>query len=220
MHKNKILIVGLKDTDAGKTTLARAIISYLRDEGFDACGFKPLARSNIWYDYDVIYDALSDGRPYGKDAIFLRNASGRDVSEELINPDLLSSFPSIILDRVTPWSDKPRTILVENKDLLFGIEEDEKLLEKLHYYTDDIYEIGDLKSLNKAMEEYYGRAIGFAYRRLLDRHDPIVIEGYSDVALPWSNLDDLDLVIGAEPWHISIYDPDKYLNDIKFSIPT
>jgi predicted P-loop ATPase/GTPase len=233
MHKDKILIVGLKDTDAGKTTLTRAIISYLREEGFDACGFKPLAGNNIWYDHDVVYDALSEGRLYGKDAKILRAASGGDISEELINPihrlwseppivnpGLLSSSPSIILDRVTLWFDEPRNILVENKDLLFNREEEKRLLEKLRHRADDIHEIGDLRSLNEVTEEYYGRAIRSAYRRLLDRYDPIVIEGYGDVALPWSELDDLDLVIGVEPWHISIYDPDKYLSAVKFSIPT
>ncbi|VUT26651.1 MAG: dithiobiotin synthetase [Candidatus Methanolliviera sp. GoM_asphalt] len=233
MHRNKILIVGLKDTDAGKTTLARAMLSYLREEGFDACGFKPMAGNNVWYDYDVISEALSEGRLYGKDAKFLRKASGGDVSEELINPvhrlwsepplinlNLPSSFPSIILDRVTLWSGEPRDILVENKTLSFNNEEEEKLLEKLHHRADDIYKIDDLESLNEITEKYYGQAIRSAYKKLLDRYDPIVIEGYGDVALPWSELDDLDLVVGVEPWHISIYNPDKYLNAVKFSIPT
>jgi predicted P-loop ATPase/GTPase len=233
MQKNKILIVGLKDTDAGKTTLARAMLSYLREEGFDACGFKPMAGNNIWYDYDVISEALSEGRLYGKDAKILRKASSGDVLEELINPihrlwsepplinlNLPSSFPSIILDRFTLWSDEPRDILVENKTLSFNNKEEEKLLEKLHHHANDIYEIGDLKSLNEITKKYYGRAIGSAYRKLLDRYDPIVIEGYGDVALPWSELDDLDLVVGVEPWQVSVYNPDKYLNAVKFSIPT
>jgi len=51
MTKN-ILIIGLKNNDSGKISLARAIISYLRDKNYKTCGFKPFSGNNIWYDFD------------------------------------------------------------------------------------------------------------------------------------------------------------------------
>lgn len=82
----KFLIVGLKELEAGKTTVARALLLCLREEGIKACGFKPKAGNTLWYDYDTVYEALSRGRLYGKDSKLLREASDTNLPEELISP--------------------------------------------------------------------------------------------------------------------------------------
>ena len=65
MTKN-ILIIGLKDIDSGKTSLARVIISYLKDKDYKTCGFKPFSGNNIWYDFGFIARTLSEGRIYSR----------------------------------------------------------------------------------------------------------------------------------------------------------
>jgi predicted P-loop ATPase/GTPase len=47
-----------------------------------------------------------------------------------------------------------------------------------------------------------------------------VIEGYSDAALPAGEVCDPDLVVGVEPWQISVYDPERYQNAVRLSTPT
>ncbi|MFQ6085985.1 MAG: hypothetical protein ACE5OY_06965 [Candidatus Bathyarchaeia archaeon] len=82
----RTLIVGLQKSEAGKTTVARALLYTLRERGLDACGFKPKASNTIWYDYEVVHEALSQGRLYGSDSKLLKKASGTDLPEEVISP--------------------------------------------------------------------------------------------------------------------------------------
>lgn len=128
----RFLIVGLKEVDAGKTTVARALLLCLRERGITACGFKPKAGNTLWYDYEVVHEALSQGRLYGKDAKLLRMASGINIPEEIISPihrlwvtpphhlkQDLATLPYFIVDRVTLWSEKPKEMVVVNDALPF-----------------------------------------------------------------------------------------------------
>jgi len=38
----------------------------------------------------------------------------------------------------------------------------------------------------------------------------VVVESYSDVALPWEELKP-DIVLGIKPWEISVYNAEKYM---------
>jgi hypothetical protein len=99
----RFLIVGLKELDAGKTTVAHALLLCLGERGIKACGFKPMAANTLWHNYDVVHEALSDGRLYGKDSKLLRNASYTDFPEELINPiHRLWATPPHYLNRTLP----------------------------------------------------------------------------------------------------------------------
>ena len=106
------MVVGLKDHQAGKTTLARAILASLNRKEVTACGFKPRAGNSLWYDYDVVSESLKEGRLYGSDAKLLRGASGSMVSEEGHNPvhrlwsvpsrrpEANAGLPRFVVDRV------------------------------------------------------------------------------------------------------------------------
>lgn len=225
----QVLVVGLKGVDSGKTTFSRALLSHLRDEGLNVCGFKPMAGNNIWYDYDVVSMALSQGRLFGRDAGLLKEESCGDVPEELINPvhrlwsepsqiDAASGIPTFILDRITFWSEDEKNVLVENANVHLNGEK--KLLRKLYPKAADVYRVEDANDLNDLVKDHYGRAIGSAYRKIAREHDALVIEGYSDAALPAGDVCDLDLVVGVEPWQISVYDPDRYRNAVRLSAPT
>lgn len=43
----RFLIVGLKELDAGKTTIAQALLLCLKERKIKACGFKPKASNTI-----------------------------------------------------------------------------------------------------------------------------------------------------------------------------
>jgi predicted P-loop ATPase/GTPase len=221
-----ILIVGLKEKDAGKTTLALALLKYLRENGINACSFKPKAGNCLWYDYDVVYEALSQARLYGKDAKLLKEASDTSLNEEVINPihrlwaedfmwKRIERLPNFLLDRVTLLKDELRFILIANKPLLSKYHECKELLRGLYSNAKEVIEVYDIEQLNKVICKYYDKAIALAYEKIKQNSEFVVVESYSDVALPWEGIENIEVVFGVEPWQISIYDPDKYLTTIK-----
>ncbi len=234
----KVLIAGLKEKDAGKTSLALALLAYLREKGFNACGFKPKAGNSVWYDYDIVHEALSQGKLYGKDAKLLKAASAfgsmadTAMEEEFINPihrlwaepplvATITQIPYFILDRVTLWfKEGVRNFVVENESLPVEYRCNDADFENLRAKASGIYRVRDLNTLNVLTEEYYDLAIELAYKRMVEQHEYVIIESYSDIALPWKGLKDLDAVFGVKPGHISVYDPDKYLTAVQLSAST
>ncbi len=234
----KVLIAGLKEKDAGKTSLALALLAYLREKGFNACGFKPKAGNSVWYDYDIVHKALSQGKLYGKDAKLLKAASAfgsmadTAMEEEFINPihrlwaepplvATITQIPYFILDRVTLWfKEGVRNFVVENESLPVEYRCNDTDFENLRAKASGTYRVRDLNTLNVLTEEYYDLAIELAYKRMVEQHEYVIIESYSDIALPWKGLKDLDAVFGVKPGHISVYDPDKYLTAVQLSAST
>ncbi len=243
----KVLIVGLKEKDAGKTSLALALLAYLREKEFNACGFKPRAGNSVWYDYDVVHEALSQGRLYGKDAKVLKTASdydseagagawagvaNADLIEEFINPihrlwaepaliAPISQIPYFILDRVTLWFEEGvRNLVVVNEALPAEHRCDDKLFGKLCARASSIYHVSDLNTLNKLTEDYYDLAVELAYKKMVEQQDCVVIESYGDISLPWKGINDLDVVFGVKPGQIAVYEPKKYLAAVQLSAST
>jgi len=231
----KALIVGLKEKDAGKTSFALALLAYLREEGINASGFKPRAGNSVWYDYDVVHEALTQGRLYGKDAKRLSSASAySSVSttqiEEFINPihrlwaepshiNPILQIPYFILDRVTLWyKDGVKNLVVENEAL--SADYNNADFRNIRANASTIYPVRDLKTLNTITERYYSLAVELAYMRMLAQHEYVVIESYSDIALPWNGLNDLDIVIGVKPGQMLVYEPKKYLAAVQLVTPT
>ncbi len=224
----RILIVGLRDRDAGKTSLATALLAYLCECGYSACGFKPRAGNSIWYDYDIVEESLSAGRLYGRDAKKLKLASGCEEKEEFINPfhrlwsepphiDPVTRIPYFIVDRITLWHKRsePTNIVVVNDALPGEYRYDESLFQGLYDSATHIFHVRDLDTLNKLTSEYYDLAAELVFGMMDKSNDFIVIESYSDVALPYSGLNDLDAVIGIKPGEIRIYEPEKYLTAVQ-----
>ena len=230
----KILIVGLKELDAGKTSLACAMLEYFRARGYSVCGFKPRAGNSIWYDYDVVQEALSRGRLYGKDAKMLKLAStpysvSGALEEEFVNPfhrlwtepphiDPVTRIPYFVIDRVTLWRKSEATNLVVVNDALpMEYRYDDALFNELCAGASRIFHVHDLNTLNKLTSEYYNRAAEQAFMLMRREYELIVIESYSDVALPlpYSTLKDVDAVIGIKPGKIFVFEPEKYLTAVQ-----
>ncbi|MHC1610371.1 MAG: hypothetical protein ACXQTW_02020 [Candidatus Methanospirareceae archaeon] len=229
----KILIVGLKGEDAGKTSLACALLGYLKDKGYDACGFKPRAGNSVWYDYDVVNEALSQGRLYGRDAKLLKSASAHpdNLVEEFLNPfhrlwaeppliDPISQIPYFILDRVTIWRGGRREVVIVNEALPAEYRYKDGLFRKLLDNASDIYHVRDLNTLNKLTEECYDPATEIVYKEMEKRYDYMVIESYSDAALPWKGLKDIDIVMGVKPGRILVLEAEGYLTAVQLSAST
>jgi predicted P-loop ATPase/GTPase len=231
----KALIVGLREKDAGKTSFALALLAYLREEGLNASGFKPRAGNSVWYDYDVVHEALTQGRLYGKDAKLLSSASAySSVSttqiEEFINPihrlwaepsriNPSSQIPCFILDRVTLWYKAGvKNMVVENEAL--SADYNNADFRNIRANASTIYQVRDLKTLNTITERYYSYAVELAYKKMLAQHEYVVIESYSDIALPWKGLNDLDIVIGVKPGQMQVYEPKKYLAAVQLVTTT
>lgn len=217
-----ILIVGFKEVNSGKTTVALALLRYLRENGVNACGFKPKAGNNVWYDFDIIYESLMQGRLYGKDAKLMRGESQTELPEEVISPihrlwsmppvDYETAFPEIpyfIIDRITFCRNHYEHYIIINKTLPFehGVE---CFINRLCQRAARVIYITGLKDLNE-ISNLYEEAIESAYKTISQRYDFIVYESYSDNALPWNGIEGkVDLVLAIEPGRIYLYDPSKY----------
>lgn len=220
----RFLVVGLKELDAGKTTVARALLLCLREKGITACGFKPKAGNTLWYDYDIVHEALSQGRLYGKDSKLLREASGTNLPEELISPIHrlwaipphylkrdLTTLPYFIVDRITLWNNKPKEMVVVNDALPFRHGK-ERLLGKLYKPETKVVHVRTMEELNETVDRHYDEAIKLAHWEIAAENDALVYESYADVALPWKGIKDLDMVLAVHPGYIQAYEPDKYLS--------
>ena len=230
MKNLRVLVVGLKERDAGKTTVARALLLCLQERQIMACGFKPKAGNTIWYDYDIVYEALSQGRLYGKDSKLLRDASGTNPPEELINPIHrlwtiplyhikrdLTTLPYFIVDRATRWGEETKETVVVNDTLPFRHGR-EKLVAKLYKPETEVVHVKTLRELNEIVDMRYNEAVKLAHKRIMTEHDAFVYESYADIALPWIGIRDLDMVLAVHPGYIYAYDPDKYLSALDLSI--
>ena len=215
----RILVVGLKEHQSGKTTLARAILTFLNRQGVTACGFKPRAGNSLWYDYDVVSESLREGRLYGSDAKLLRSASGGVLPEERHNPvhrlwsvpshhqGTSSGLPSFLVDRVAEEG-VPRVVAVRNaaEPLPSGTE---ALLTRFL----DSCEVLEARTPAElaALAPMYDRAVEQAHRTLESRYETMVYESYADIALPWKGMRSLDTVLAVEPGRVYLYDGRRYL---------
>lgn len=212
-----ITIVGLRERSAGKTTLARALISYLRENGISVCGFKPRAANNVWYDFDVVWEGLSNGRLYGIDAKLLREESRTDFPEEVINPvhrlwdEPYAGTLSFIVERIS-FGDERRNVILLNSNLAAEYDE---MIERLRSRAWMVIDIREIDELNRAVQKYHPRAIEDAYGKLSMKYEFLVVEGYSNVASPYDGIS-ADLVLAIGPKIIEAYDGRKFTQAIEF----
>jgi predicted P-loop ATPase/GTPase len=229
MVKN-ILIIGLTQQHAGKTSLAQAFLSYFSNHGEKTCGFKPFSGFNYWYHFDMAHRTLSQGRLYSKDISKLEKHSTLDVETELLNPihrlwnepatlEGLTSIPPFIMDRFSLFQNEKFTqhLLINNQlKQQIPLKYRRKLLEKKYtfHFTDTI------QAMNAIIQSNYKQAIETCYQHIKKKATIILIESYADNALlPWRNLDGFEAVFGIKPWEIHKYDPDKYVKAVQLSKP-
>lgn len=218
------LCVGLKEIDSGKTSLALALMSYLKEQGQDVCGFKPRAGNNLWYDWSIVKKSLDEGSLYGHDAKVLHEASSQEVPISVVNPahrlwvpsyqEFTKGIPNFLLDRITT---EKGTLVVKNEQMDVPISSTyfEQLLEKA-----EVYHISSREDLRK-VTSLYNQADAWAHSILTEQFDTIVYESYADIGIPWQEISSIDYVFAITPFRIYTFNGDRYLRayDVMSSFP-
>jgi predicted P-loop ATPase/GTPase len=229
MAKN-ILVIGLTQEHAGKTSLAQALLSYFSDQEQKTCGFKPFSGYNYWYHFDMAHRSLSEGRLYSKDITKLQQFSTLKTTIEQVNPihrlwnepaimDSLTTIPPFIMDRFSIYQNSNlKKHLLINQLLINRLpQEYQKKLDEKNY---EIHQIETIQAMNTIIQSYYNQAIESCYQQIKRKADVIVVESYADNALlPWKNMSNFDIVLGIKPWEIHRFDPDKYVKAVQLSKP-
>ncbi len=221
-----ILVVGTRDLDSGKTTVARALLRLYGRVARGCCGFKPKAGNNLWYDYDVVSKALSQGRLFGKDAQLLKESSCTPLVEEQINPiHRLHPIPRppgtastasglFIVDRVSTWKDRHHQLAVVNKNSEIPREMTPQI-DLFLSRCDDVRYVRNVEELNQIASTKYEEALASAYRYVRGMCDTIIYESFSNVAVPWMGMDTPDAVLAVGPGRILLFDPDRYFEAVR-----
>jgi predicted P-loop ATPase/GTPase len=211
----KILCAGLRDYQSGKTTLTLALLRLFKESGQSVCGFKPKSGNNLWYHWTQVKNALKEGFIYGKDAKLLYNEISNHISINQINPVhrlwmptmnemSFGGLPHFILDRITI---NDRQIVAFNSYVDCPV--DHSYFEPLLSRSEQIKILNrtDLQNLTRLYEE----ADRTAERLLKKKYDILICESYADTGLPWNGISELDYVFTIEPFHLSIYEGERYL---------
>ncbi len=205
----EILINGLCDS-AGKTTATVGLFQNFENRNIGL--YKPFAANDYWYDHSVVMESIKQDRLYGHDAKTL--AEFVKYREEKVNPihrlwapasvvgqgiGLGGSNSTMLLDRV---SKNNQTILVKNSEIDLP-----KKLDPVFDSADRILEVSTVEELNNLSEELYLPAAEKRYKKLSE-HDILLVESYSDIAMPLTLSP--DLVLSVEPGKAYLSDGQKF----------
>ena len=182
----QLLVAGSDRVDAGKTTFATGLCSYL-----EVPGFKPRAGNDFWFDHDDVLASLAAGRLVGKDARRLSEAAPDTLTPEQRNPVhrlwtplgssrrglLGQAGRAFLLDRIGA---PPSQQWVLNGT----VERPELVRERLP--TDGARVVESVEALNELTRELHVPALEQLHERVRSTADAVV-ESYADIALPWSD---------------------------------
>ncbi|MBD3340576.1 MAG: hypothetical protein GF353_15820 [Candidatus Lokiarchaeota archaeon] len=214
-----VLVVGLTEKKAGKTSLARALIRFLKERNIKVCGYKPRSGGNLWYHWDIVKEGLLKGTLYGKDAKALFFESDKEVSITTINPVHRIWVP---IDDGLKWSELPNflmdRIMIEEKQIILYNKKihnplDDEIFNKL-FSNSTIKYISNRSDLESCLP-LYKEAEEKAYKELKQKFEYLICESYANIALPWEQNRDLDYVFAIKPFKIKIYDGNRYLKASK-----
>jgi predicted P-loop ATPase/GTPase len=232
------LVVGLITHDAGKTTVARALISELVSRGYRVGVAKPVAGHNIWYQPASVRNSIENHILVGEDAVVLKKTSGSEDPLEAINPlDIalapldpiyylksLRSYEDVMASMISSAIMLRISICIErgiNTAHYIVYRRLERIPSSVRRVVEDIAlkvyprPIAiDAEALEPLILEGY-IASETCYRAIANRHQVMVIESFNNSASPLARLENIDAVIAVSPGKILIYDGLTYLKALK-----
>lgn len=206
-----VLVVGLRDLDAGKTTFAEGLLRTLAGRGVDVAPFKPWSASSLWQHHDAVVRALGEHLA-SRDARRLLAAARREADPRLVNPvhrvwRPRSAFESgrgntvPLLDRVA--GDEGVTWVVHGgealPDPLPELVEDAPAVERAP----------DEEALARLQADLHVPAVEGAWDRLRGA-DWTLTESYSDVARPPGLSAVPDVTLAVEPGRVHRFDGERW----------
>ena len=235
----KILVVGLIPYEAGKTTVAKAVVGELVSRGFSVGVSKPVAGHNLWYQSASIRNTLEHKVLVGEDAVALKRIAGIEDPIEIINPldialapidpiyylknlrgfhEILSSMiSSAIMMRISLCLDKSR---VETNHFLVKDRFDRlpKTIRVLVSRIASSIKPQPVYIESEVLEELFLRgyiAAETCYNAIKNLYQVLVIESFNDSATPISSIEDISSVIAVSPGKTLIYDGETYSKALK-----
>ncbi|MEM1610821.1 MAG: hypothetical protein QXQ57_04145 [Sulfolobales archaeon] len=231
-------MVGLITHDAGKTTIARALISELVSRGYRVGVAKPVAGHNIWYQPASVRNSIENRILVGEDAVVLKKTSGSEDPLEAINPldiALAPLDPIHYLRSLRSYEDAMASMISSAIMLRISIcmEGDIKTAHYIVYRRLERIPGGVRRVVEDIASKIYPRPIAIdaealeplilegyvasetCYRAIANKHQIMVIESFNNSASPLARLESIDAVIAVSPGKILIYDGPTYLKALK-----
>ncbi len=228
-----ILIVGYDEYQSGKTILAGSIVSILRSRGIDAVGVKPLAGVDAW-EYPWILNEIRERRiVIGGDALKLFEASNGVESLEAISPQTLIMAPRD--PSKTLW----RLSSPDAREAVLGRVSvcREGRVDTLHFINIDglnkipngvasaILEVAgrlqplplraDRTLIDKVVSGGFIVEVETCMARIASRHEFIVYESNSDIAMPTPSAQGVDWVIAVSHGVAGVVEGDRWAKAVE-----
>ncbi|MET1160432.1 MAG: ATPase [Thermoprotei archaeon] len=236
----KLLVVGLIPYDAGKTEFVIGMSDALKELGYKPGYFKPVAGHDGWYQYDTLLYSMDLGLLIGHDAYVVAERLELLDKIHAVSPLDILTFPidlykidlnvhlyeeymsyigkRAVLTRFTriygDSIDSYKHVYFLAKDAI------DKLSDELHSVFGEL--VDNLKKENSVFietsTEYVEKMLNTpviysvidTYMEYLREYDPLIIEGYNDVASPTMKSLEADYVFVVGPGKVLVYKGDRY----------
>jgi len=228
-----ILVVGVLETDSGKTVMASSIVRALRREGFNVAPSKPVGAVDLWRSPWVLREVEERGIVVSGDAVVLHNASGGRFSLEAVNPLAmlllpvdpsrfnwsLQSFSAIASDPIRRAALARLTACSDNGVLgSIHLVNDQALERAPGHLASQLREV--LHTLNpkarkasdSAIQSLLGavNAIDACVKYVKSNSEALVIESHGDIAVPVPLALQADLVVVVSPGRAGLVSGSRY----------
>ncbi|MEO2241366.1 MAG: hypothetical protein ABGY09_04760 [Euryarchaeota archaeon] len=214
-----ILVVGLLESDSGKTTASIPLVRAL-----DLVPFKPRSGHNVWLHYDHTRRCVELGLPVSRDATRLLSAAEVDLPPTLVNPfhrvwttpDVAKAVESDVSLRYVSSRPDAYVLLdrMGNTVRLYGSDTDLRYLpEETTRMLENCDRIEE-RAEEPSPEEIY-RVIDRAWRRVR-REGPALVESLNNLAVPWPGvLRERGVVVAVGPGVALLYDLRDYARAVE-----
>jgi len=217
-----ILVVGALYQDSGKTIMARALVERAIHRGVDGGVCKPITTFNGWYQFQALRRSEEMGLLTGQDLLTLHQAASSGDPIEREGP-LVTMIMPIDPERLD-WRNTPISNDLLGRLMVMRITGSEG---SYHYFVpDNIHRTpSSLREVMKPLlrslrpspielspEQVEGvlanstQIIDPCLRWMARRHELLVVESYSDIAVPVPSAREASTVVAVAPGRMAVVD--------------